>query len=79
MSPVRGTPAVVTTTYDQTLGGVGGPLRLVGRTPDLAGIPFLRVAARSRTVTVYRVIGFRPAAGPSPFPDVRTLPGYSCR
>jgi len=71
--------AVVATTYDQTLGGVGGPLRLVGRTPDLAGIPFLRVAVRSRTVTVYRVIGFRPAAGPSPFPDVRTLPGYSCR
>jgi hypothetical protein len=69
--------AVVVTAYDQTLGGVGGPLRVgpidraaLGRTP------FLEVAARSETVTVYRVVGLTlPGAA---FPDVRGLSGYGC-
>jgi hypothetical protein len=69
--------AVVVTSYGQTLGGVGGPLK-VGHVPedDLDTLPFLEPAARSETVTVYRVVGFDPDQ--ADLPRVTGLPGY-CR
>lgn len=72
-----GVAAVVVTARDQALGGVGGTLKVGGPRSPLARVPGLRVAARSRTVTVYRVEGFDPAAG-GRFPDVSSLPGYRC-
>jgi hypothetical protein len=72
-----GIAAVVVTARDQTLGGVGGTLKVGGPRSPLASVPGLRVAARSRTVTVYRVTGFDPGAG-GRFPDVSSLPGYRC-
>lgn len=69
--------AVVVTAYDQTLGGVGGPLRVgpIDRA-GLADAGFLEVVARSDTVTVYRVSGLTlPGGG---FADVKGLPGYGC-
>jgi hypothetical protein len=69
--------AVVVTAYDQTLGGVGGPLKVAR--PDrkaISAAPFLRLVARSSTVQVYEVRDFHPVAGR--FPDVRELPGYRC-
>jgi len=67
----------VVTTYDQTLGGVGGPLKFgPGKGSNLDRVPFLRLVAWSSTVRVYEV---RPFGGPPPgSPDVRTLPGYRC-
>ena len=74
----EGVAAVVVTSYDQTLGGVGGPLKPV---PALGSrfdrLPFLQLAVRTSTVRVYRVIGFDPAASATS-PDVRRLPGYEC-
>ena len=45
--------------------------------PALDSASFLAVAARSPSVTVYRVIGFDPAAAAS-LPDVTNRPGYDC-
>jgi hypothetical protein len=69
--------AVVVTSYGQTLGGVGGPLK-VGHVPvdDLDALTFLEPVARSETVTVYRVVGFDPDQ--ADLPRVTGLPGY-CR
>ncbi|CAN5172515.1 hypothetical protein BH20ACT24_BH20ACT24_01740 [soil metagenome] len=69
--------AVAVTSYDQTLGGVGGPLRVgpVARAA-LERADFLRPVARSSTVTVYEVMGFVPP--PGAFPDVTGRAGYRC-
>jgi hypothetical protein len=72
-----GIAAVVVTARDQTLGGVGGTLKVGGPRSPLARVPGLRIAARSSTVTVYRVTGFDPAAA-GRFPDVSSRPGYRC-
>jgi len=72
-----GVAAVVVTTYDQTLGGVGGPLKFgLGKDSNLDRVSFLRLVARSSTVRVYEVRSL----GPPPLgsPDVRNLPGYRC-
>ena len=72
-----GVAAVVVTTYDQTLGGVGGPLKFgPGKGSSLDRVPFLRLVARSSTVRVYEVRSFE--GSPPGSPDVRTLPGYGC-
>jgi hypothetical protein len=72
----RGVAAVVVTAYAQTLGGVGGPLR-VSRLGlhDLDDVPFLKPVARSETVSVYRVTGFDASSATM---DVDSLPGYAC-
>jgi hypothetical protein len=75
----EGIAAVVVTSYDQTLGGVGGPLKAgVAIRSRLDSIPSLRLEASSSTVRVYRVTTFDPAAARTRFPDVRRLPGYRC-
>nr|MBA3729051.1 hypothetical protein [Actinomycetota bacterium] len=69
--------AVAVTSYDQTLGGVGGPLRVgpvARRALDRAD--FLRPVARSSTVTIYEVTGFVPR--PGAFPEVAWRAGYRC-
>ena len=72
-----GVAAVVVTTYDQTLGGVGGPLKFgLGKGANLDRVPFLRLVMRTSTVRVYGVLPF---GGPPPgSPDVGDLPGYRC-
>jgi hypothetical protein len=72
----RDVAAVVVTAYEQTLGGVGGPLRMsrLGL-HGLNEVPFLERVAVSETVAVYRVIGFEPD---SATPNVAELPGYVC-
>ncbi|HEX9312457.1 MAG TPA: hypothetical protein VGA30_06480, partial [Actinomycetota bacterium] len=72
-----GVAAVVVTTYDQTLGGVGGPLKFgLGKDSNLDRVSFLRLVARSSTVRVYEVRSLVPP--PLGSPDVRNLPGYRC-
>ena len=68
--------AVVVTTYGQSLGGVGGPLKLEVSRAALDAMPNLRVATESPTVTVYRVVGLLTVQGG--FPDVEDAPGYLC-
>jgi hypothetical protein len=75
----EGIAAVVVTSYDQTLGGVGGPLKAaVAIRSRLDSLPSLRLEASSSTVRVYRVTTFDPATARTSFPDVRALPGYRC-
>jgi hypothetical protein len=74
----QGVAAVIATTYDQALGGVGGPLRVAPKgTPGLDGLPFLRLAKATRTVRIYRVVGFEPSWSEA-FPRTAGLPGYGC-
>jgi hypothetical protein len=73
----NGIAAVVVTSYDQTLGGVGGPLKEASDPAKrVAAAPFLRPVAGSSTVRVYGADRFRPpdSAGI----DVTRLPGYRC-
>jgi hypothetical protein len=73
----NGIASVVVTTYDQTLGGVGGPLKVAPNpTARVAAAPFLHLVASSPTVQVFAVDGFR--AGGVQGVDVRRLPGYRC-
>jgi hypothetical protein len=71
----QGIWAVVVTAPGQPLGGALKVAHL-----DLAALdaaPFLRVVARSASVTVYRYTGYDPEAA-STFPPVARLPGYGC-
>jgi hypothetical protein len=73
----EGIAAVVATTYDQTLGGVGGPLKSSSDVAKLQAVPFLEPVpeASSATVRVFRVVGLVPAA---PARGLDRLPGYRC-
>jgi len=73
----NGIAAVAVTSYDQTLGGVGGPLKVASDpAARVAAARFLHLVASSPTVRVFAVDGFRAT-------DVRglnvtRLPGYRC-
>lgn len=74
----EGIATVVVTTYDQTLGGVGGPLKSrSGDVADLETVPFLEPVpeASSATVRVFRVVGLVLDA---PSLGLDRLPGYRC-
>ena len=69
-----GIAAIVVTRPNQP---IGGALKVARFDPDeLSSLPFLRLAARSESVTVYRVVGFDPAEGHGP--DTAHVPGYAC-
>jgi hypothetical protein len=71
----QGIWAVVVTAPGQPLGGA-----LKVAPTDLAAMssaPFLRVAARSPSVTVYRFTDYDPVAAAT-FPPVARLPGFGC-
>ncbi len=69
-----GIAAIVVTEPNQPIGGASK----VGRFDpnELSSLPFLRLAARSASVTVYRVVGFDPVDGHGP--DTAKVPGYAC-
>jgi hypothetical protein len=69
----QGVAAVVVTAPDQPIGGTLHIVRYDRAAFD--STPFLQVAARSASVTVYRVVGFATGSG---FPSVVGLPGYGC-
>lgn len=72
----EGIAAVVVTSYDQTLGGVGGPLKSrSGDASALENVPFLQPVASSETVRVFRVVGLAPTASSV---DLSRQPGYRC-
>ena len=74
----EGIAAVVVTSYDQTLGGVGGPLKArSGEVPDMESVPFLRAGTGGELGHGSGVprggVGLgRPGVGLS------RLPGYRC-
>jgi hypothetical protein len=69
-----GIAAIVVTKPAQSIGGASrvGPIDPA----ELASLPFLRVAARSASLTVYQVMGFDPTEGHGP--DTALIPGYGC-
>lgn len=71
----QGVAAVVVSAPAQ---GIGGATRIAPADASaLARLPWLRVAARSRSVTVYRYTGFNPPAA-SRLPPVAGRPGFDC-